>query len=151
MITAAFTGHRLNKFHPTENLAARLAELVLSYEVGTVYNGLAVGFDQWAAWQSVHMGLKVIGCAPFKGQHLKWPPRGQQDYRDLLFTIKAAGGTNHIICEGPYAPEKMQIRNQYMVDHADLVIAYFDGSPGGTANCVRYAKSKGKPVINLLG
>ena len=34
---------------------------------------------------------------------------------------------------------RMQARNQWMVDHCQLLIAVFDGSPGGTKNCVDYA------------
>lgn len=41
----------------------------------------------------------------------------------------------------------MQKRNEYMVNLADKVIAVWGGSSGGTANCVRYAKSVGKEII----
>ena len=47
----------------------------------------------------------------------------------------------------------MQIRNQWMVDNCELLIAVFDGTSGGTANCVNYAKSirKNTVVINPNG
>ena len=34
-----------------------------------------------------------------------------------------------------------------MVDDADFCIAVWDGSPGGTANCVNYIKLKRKPLL----
>ena len=34
----------------------------------------------------------------------------------------------------------MPTRNEYMVDLADKIIAVWDGSNGGTANCVKYAE-----------
>jgi hypothetical protein len=30
------------------------------------------------------------------------------------------------------------------------VLAYWDGSSGGTANCIKYAEKKKKPIINLF-
>lgn len=41
----------------------------------------------------------------------------------------------------------MQKRNEYMTDNSDIVIAVWDGSKGGTANCVRYAKKLNKEII----
>jgi hypothetical protein len=36
-----------------------------------------------------------------------------------------------------------------MVDHADMVIALWDGTSGGTANCVNYAKAQHKQIVNV--
>jgi len=41
----------------------------------------------------------------------------------------------------------MQARNTWQTDKADKLLAVFDGSSGGTGNCVKYAKSKGKTII----
>jgi uncharacterized phage-like protein YoqJ len=41
----------------------------------------------------------------------------------------------------------MQDRNIWMVDHCDALIAVWDGTSGGTANCVRYAQKVGKPIV----
>lgn len=44
-------------------------------------------------------------------------------------------------------PDRYQIRNRYMVDHADRVVAFTDGrKTGGTYNTVRYSLSQGKNV-----
>jgi uncharacterized phage-like protein YoqJ len=42
-----------------------------------------------------------------------------------------------------------QKRNEWMVDHAQMVIAVWDGSSGGTANCVKYALKQGKRVWQI--
>lgn len=34
-----------------------------------------------------------------------------------------------------------------MVDRCDRLIAVWDGSNGGTGNCVKYAKEVGKPIV----
>lgn len=41
----------------------------------------------------------------------------------------------------------MQNRNKKMVDACDKLIAIFDGTNGGTANCVNYAKYINKEII----
>jgi uncharacterized phage-like protein YoqJ len=43
----------------------------------------------------------------------------------------------------------MQTRNKWMVDHSDMVLSLWDGSAGGTANCIEYARHVDKPVVNI--
>lgn len=42
-----------------------------------------------------------------------------------------------------YSPACMQRRDRYMVDHAMLLIAAFDGTAGGTRYTVEYALRRG--------
>src|SRR6478752_3152397 len=44
-------------------------------------------------------------------------------------------------------PWVYQARNKWMVDHCDMVVAYFDGSSGGTNNCINYAISRDVPIV----
>ena len=48
-----------------------------------------------------------------------------------------------------YSPSCMQRRDRYMVDHASLLIAMFDGSAGGTRYTVEYAMRRGIDVVDL--
>ena len=41
----------------------------------------------------------------------------------------------------------MEKRNRYMVDHADLLIAVWDGRPSGTGKTVQYTQQQGKPAL----
>ena len=43
-----------------------------------------------------------------------------------------------------------QVRNKWMVDRSNLVIAVFNGKKSGTKNTVEYAKRKGIRVMNVL-
>lgn len=52
--------------------------------------------------------------------------------------------------DGPYDATCMHRRDEAMVDAADVVLAFWDGSVGGTAHTVGYARNKGTPVTNLL-
>jgi O-acetyl-ADP-ribose deacetylase (regulator of RNase III) len=48
-----------------------------------------------------------------------------------------------------YKPYLMQKRNEYMVNQCNELIAVFDGTQGGTANCVKYAEEKGKKIVTV--
>lgn len=48
-----------------------------------------------------------------------------------------------------YYKAAIQIRNRWMVDQADTVIAYIRRDFGGAFTSVRYAQRQGKPIINL--
>ncbi len=48
------------------------------------------------------------------------------------------------------AGRKLNIRNEWMVEHTGLIFAVWDGSQkGGTANCVRYAQKHYKNIHAL--
>ena len=47
-----------------------------------------------------------------------------------------------------YSPSCMHRRDRYMVDHASLLIAAFDGTPGGTRYTVEYAMRRGVSVVD---
>ena len=48
-----------------------------------------------------------------------------------------------------YTPNCMQRRNRYMVDHASLLIAVFDGQSGGTRNTIQYAMERGIQIVDM--
>lgn len=54
-----------------------------------------------------------------------------------------------IACEGGYASWKMQKRNEWMVDRCDILVSVWDGTEGGTYNCVNYAIGKNKQIIRI--
>lgn len=150
MIFAA-TGHRPDKlggYGP--EVSARLtrfaeAYLDLFFRPSSVITGMALGWDTAWAQAAARLRIPFIAAVPFEGQECRWPLGSQQLYRALLEKAKEVV----VVSPGGYDPAKMQIRNQWMVDHADLVVALWNGSSGGTANCVRYAESQGKPIDNV--
>ena len=48
-----------------------------------------------------------------------------------------------------YSPTCMQRRDRYMVDHAALLIAAFDGTAGGTRYTVEYAMRRRISIVDL--
>lgn len=146
----SFTGHRPQKlggYH--SGIYNRLVDLAVAvlrkYRPEKVITGMALGWDQAVAEAAVYLGIPFIAAVPFKGQENAWPEQSQKKYRDLLAKAKRVV----IISAGEYSALKMQARNEYMVNHSDVVIALWDGSSGGTGNCVSYARRMGKQLVNV--
>jgi uncharacterized phage-like protein YoqJ len=97
--------------------------------------GMALGVDQWAAEVCVDEKIPFTAALPFAGQEGKWPADSQVYYRVLLYHAVQV-----IYVSGPnYAAWKFQKRNEYVVDNCQILLAVWDGTSGGTANCVKYA------------
>lgn len=145
----AVTGHRPDKLggysQATLNKLVALAESELKrLDALTVITGMALGWDQAVAVAASNLGIPFLASVPFDGQESRWPSSSQAFYKDVLSRAKAVVVVN----PGTYQAWKMQARNVYMVDRCDKLLAMWNGTSGGTANCVRYAESVGKPIVN---
>ena len=70
--------------------------------------------------------------------------------RELLRQSAILARANDVVTLEPaYRPGCMQARNRYLVDRSSIVLCYLTESSGGTAYTVRYARSRGVPVLNL--
>ena len=49
----------------------------------------------------------------------------------------------------PYQVKLMQERNVWMVDNAVLTFAAYNGTPGGTKNCLGYAQQQGNLIYTI--
>lgn len=148
----AFTGHRPDKLggykipNPTYiKVCQKIESTLKELNPEKVISGMALGVDQWAAFISYKLKIPFIAAVPFINQECKWPTSSQETYNKL---IKLAS-EKVIVSDGEYSANKMQVRNEWMVDHCDQLIAIWDGSSGGTGNCVNYAKSKNKLIIYI--
>lgn len=156
----AFTGHRPNKlggyFNKIEHARIRgiLMKEIQSASFNTkelvLISGGAIGFDTlvieaFERLEDTHPNIKLIIAEPFPNHFAKWPKEVQAEY----LRLKDFASEVVVVSTGPYHPAKMQIRNQFMVDKCDELWGYWDGSAGGTANCINYAKKISKPVRNL--
>lgn len=146
----AFTGHRPDKLggykipNPTYiKVCQRIDVALKELKPEKVITGMALGVDQWAAMIAHKLGIPYLAAIPFKKQESKWPAESQRIYNIL----RKLATEEVIVCPGNYSPEKMQTRNKWMVDHCDKLIAVWDGTKGGTGNCVEYAKSIDKDIF----
>jgi uncharacterized phage-like protein YoqJ len=142
----AFTGHRHLKYVDVEQ---SLIKLHSDFPGAMWITGGAYGLDSHAARFALDHSIPLWLVLPFPAKILctKWP---SVDARDLLFrSVKYCmklSVVSPVFSMGAY-----QLRNEFMVDAADFLAAFFDGSKGGTANCVRYASKVGKKVVRFLG
>ena len=145
----AGTGHRPDKLGGYDphavNQVMRFAEQVLTAnKPSVVISGMALGWDIALAQAAVNLGIPFRAYIPFVGQEQVWPSASRLYYKALL----AKAQETKICSTGGYTKASMQIRNQNMVDDCDVVAALWNGSPGGTSNCLTYAMFVGKPYIN---
>lgn len=146
------TGHRPGKLPGTYSMGTfnRLVDTAGGWldehpEVTEVISGMALGWDQALAVAALDRMIPVHAYIPCVGQADMWPTESHYFYQKLLSQC----ATVRLVTPGAYSALKMQIRNEAMVDDADLVVALWDGSPGGTGNCIRYAEDVMKPIVNL--
>lgn len=136
--TVAFTGHR---FIHEDEMLAHLADITAMFPNAVWICGGAIGVDSYAAKYAMTHSIPYILILPF-------PPDIMSKYwnfeqkRLLLETITHAKSVT--ILSQVYNVKFYQLRNMAMVDAAQVLVAFFDGSSGGTANCVKYAKTKNK-------
>jgi len=150
IITA--TGHRPNKLggygpQAFNNLCRVARDYLREMNPDGVISGLALGWDQAWAVSALELGIPVHGAVPFEGQENQWPESSQVLFRKII--TECASVT--YVCEPGYAAWKMQKRNEWMVERCHRVAALWDGSSGGTANCVKFAQAYPRDIDNLWG
>lgn len=82
--------------------------------------------------------------SPFDAQAERWEVRHKLRHDRLFTQADIVTATGH-----EYNRGCMFRRNRYLVDNADLLLAAYDGQPGGTAMTVEYAMNIGIPVQRL--
>jgi len=158
----AITGHRPNKLGNDYDLTSPLMlkiksrihkvidhhimNLLPSDEDVTLITGMALGIDTLFAKIAIESKLPFIAAIPCIGQEKMWPDKSKDVYRSILANPFCK---RHLVSETGYDNSVMQKRNIWMVDNCDLLIAVWDGTSGGTANCVKYAESIGKEITRI--
>lgn len=147
----AFTGHRPDKLggynnNPIQDYVKRkIKEKLEEIKPDRTVVGGALGVDTWAAFISSELNIPFTLAVPFLGQERMWPEKSIIEYNKM----KSLADQVIIVNDGGYAAWKMQTRNQYMVENCDLLIAVWDGTAGGTGNCVKYATKIGKNIVRI--
>lgn len=147
-MSCALTGHRgLPRDFDKNALYDRL-ELLTESGCKTFFCGMAEGFDLVAlsclADLKRRKTLYVEACVPFPGFEKRFSPSGRRLYEELISWCDRTTVIFQEYCNGCFLA-----RNRYMVDCADVLLAYCNRLKGGTAYTVRYAERKGVPVLYL--
>jgi len=158
--SCCFTGHRPNKlpwrYDEADSrclaLKRRLQDAVeAAYEQGFRHFlcGMAQGCDLYfcecvLALRAQHPDVTVEAAIPCPTQADGWPPEERSRYERLV-----AACDFETLVSARYTSACMQRRDRYMVDHASLLIAAFDGTAGGTRYTVEYAMRRGVSIVDL--
>lgn len=156
----AFTGYRPAKLPwGYDERDARCIEFKfrlresLEYLIGRGYvdflSGGALGFDLMAAEMVLSLRekypwVRLVMVIPFDGQADRWPEAARQRWRRAIETSDRVVHISHQYDRGVFFR-----RNHYLVEHADLLLAAYDGQSGGTAGTVAYARRHGVRVARL--
>lgn len=159
MKSCTFTGHRPKSFPWKYNetapdcvaLKAVLTEQIedlVEHGVTDFWTGLAQRVDTWAARIVLDLrdkkpALSVHCVLPCRTQAKNWGVAAQMCHRKILERADS------IIClSEEYYDGCMQDRNKYLVDHASILLAVYNGSwRSGTGMTVRYAQKLGREII----
>jgi uncharacterized phage-like protein YoqJ len=110
--------------------------------------GMARGVDLYCC--EILLGLRnehpitVEAAIPCLTQADTWSAPERARYERLV-----AGCDVETVVQEVYTPGCMQRRNRYMVDHASLLIAVFDGQEGGTHATIQYAMERGLDIVDI--
>lgn len=168
MTSCAISGHRPTRFKfgykETHTGCKRLKRVMreqfdLLYQQGVreFYVGGALGVDMWAAEillrmkeQSAYSDLLLHMVLPFAGHDANWDERSRERLR---FIMRHCADTVVIGIPGQLPLACYKLRNQYLVDHADCLLAVYDSDRSirsGTGQTVHYAQRQGLHPIILV-
>ena len=126
-------------------------QMIVASKATLVIAGGAIGWDTALAAATLLLGLPLVLAVPFPGHEGRWRAPDQTLYKEhaaqaeaVVFISEETPG-NDMDALVSY----MEARNAFMVDHSQLVLAFWSGKQkGGTANCVRYAKRVDVKIVN---
>jgi len=137
----SFTGHRWVTFG---SIQSHLVSLYEKYPDAEWIVGGAIGADSAAAKFAIENGIPFHLILPF-------PPAIMTKYWSAAQRAFLHESIDHAaslsVVAPSYSNRAYRLRNERMVDMADLTVAYYNGQRGGTANCVQYAQSVKRELI----
>ena len=149
-----FSGHRPEKLDLSETIVVDLLKKEIIKSVNEGYNTFITGMsrrtDIWAGEivldiKKNRSDIRLICAIPYPefstGRDAIW--------KDRFETILHSADDIVYVCS-TYQRNCYQIRNEWMVDHSDRLIAVYNGSRGGTYNTIRYARKKQIDTVNVL-
>ena len=156
----AGTGHRPDKLFGERRRAVREATKLRVERFGAtkIISGMALGFDQDLAEIAIELGIPFIAAVPFTGQEDRWPWRAIVEYQRLLRQAETVAVVSTPPTSARDAVHKLHLRNQWMVEqlsralrqgHRAVVLAAWDGTPGGTAHCYSLAEARGLMIDRI--
>src|ERR1044072_2077430 len=167
MCTIAVTGPRPHKFGhdfsykkpQTLKIRSEMERVIRENNCTELITGMAQGVDTIAAMIAVAFQIPFTAAVPFYKQEMLWRNQSKATYYELLYK---ATHLVYVHDDPGFRPDKAQPgylntlyqnRNEWMVNKlvnpGDLLLSVWDGSSGGTKNCVVYAGNKEPRIRNI--
>ena len=161
-MTCCFTGHRpktlpwgynesdLRCVSFKSNIKYTLENLIVEDGCEKFISGMAMGADMICAevvlsLKNIYPNIKLECAVPNYAFTENWPDSEARKFSSIL---TRADGIKYVSVSKVYSKRDLMLRNIYMVDSSDIVIAvYINGESGGTKNTIDYAKSQNKKII----
>ena len=161
-LTISLTGHRPPKLagynirspyykRMQEYLEGLIEKAILRCDILELHSGMALGAD--TVWAQAIVAKKTkypdkiifVADIPDTGQPSLWPEPSQNTWSEL---IERADIINTYAQNNPGKSYGyiLNQRNIGMVDACDILIAIYNGTPGGTRNAVNYGIKKQKYI-----
>ncbi len=153
--SVCFSGHRPEKLpgkgienNPEtkfiKDLLSNKIEKCICEGYTSFISGVARGIDLWAAqivinYRTANPQIKLICVKPIANQGYNFPEQDKQLYNEIITNADS------VICTSEeYKRNCYMIRNKYMVDNSDLLIAFVKNYRSGTGQTIKYASCLGK-------
>ena len=148
--SCVFTGHRTLEEDFSVTKLKKEIETAILQGIETFYNGMAMGFDLLAAetvlsLKKEYPQVKLIACIPCYKQEKSFTEKDKKRYAEIL---KKADEKIQLAEE--YYRGCMQVRDKYMAERADMMIAYCKKTTGGaayTVKCFQKLRPEGKIIF----
>lgn len=155
------TGHRPDKVGGeygmrgpwSDHVRGLLREQIRTLHPHRAISGMAMGVDLLFAQVVLEAEIPLVAAIPFESWSDDWGHEAKAVLREILDHPLTS---THLVTTGPGNAYKYQRRNEWMVDRAveagpkaGVLLAVWNGSRGGTANCVAYAMEVGLEIIYL--
>ena len=146
-----FTGHRPENMDASDAAVQAWLEEQIDQAIVDGYvtfiSGCAMGVDLWAGEiilkkKAENPAIHLIAATPWPGFARRWNEEWKTQYDRILKQADLVVN----VCDH-YHQGVFQQRNTWMVDRSNRVIAYYNGTAGGTRNTIDYAVKKGIEVI----
>lgn len=150
----AATGHRPNKLNNeydgigpiSKALREKFYKIIEEKNPSKMISGMALGVDMLWAECAIEKNIPLVAAIPCKGQEDIWPKESQERYHNILLDASEVV----MVSDMRYTFRCMQDRNVWMVDNCDILVAVWNGSKGGTYNCVKHAEGLQKEIIRII-
>lgn len=146
MVTVSITGHRPEAIGDMKWVRAAMKQAYIDMNADKVIQGMAAGVDLWSAAEAWNSQIPFVAARPWATHTARIADRQAYDWV-LNHAVEVVNVSEATSFPGNFI---YHVRNKYMVDNADQVLAVWDGSTyGGTYACFQYAIEQGKKIYRI--